>query len=350
MLIMLLFWALAFGIFVFPFLRGPSQVTEWGAPDPTRKVALADEDSDDAPIDRVFTDDVASFDEEGIVEESLSDHIQAASDGYFAPVSAELIDSGLLRFDRLENGQLDYEMLCAGCHGLIGNGAGPAARYLNPRPRNFRKGLYKFVSSAAGARPRREDMFRTITHGLAGSSMPGFWLLPEGRRWSLVEYVRLLAIRGEFEQAMLDWAWADEELPDPAEVFETVTRQWTDEATAEVFPTVPEPEFTEDTVAKGRELFLAQSGASCISCHGAGGEGDGPAADAMIDGWGYPIRPRNLTTGVYRSGGSSKGLWMAIANGIGGSGMPAYAGALSGEDIWHLVHFIQSLVPQGKDS
>ena len=152
-----------------------------------------------------------------------------------------------------------------------------------------------------------------------------------------------MAMRGEFEQSMLDWAWTDEELPDPQEVYESVTKNWSAEATKEVFPTSAQPANDAASIARGGELFLSESGASCLSCHGSDGKGGGPAAEGMVDGWGYPIAPRDLTTGVYRSGGSSKALWMAIGNGIGGSGMPAYAGAITGEDIWHLVHFIQSL-------
>ena len=36
-------------------------------------------------------------------------------------------------------------------------------------------------------------------------------------------------------------------------------------------------------------------------------------------------------------------LWLTIANGIGGTPMPSYLGALSGEQIWDLVHFVQFL-------
>ena len=338
-----MFLAIGIGLLVVPFLLGRSQFVDWEAPDPTRKVSLADDDPDDAAVDRIFTDDVAAFDEDMELEESLAELVERESQERFAWGSEALAASGLFDIDRLDNGRFEFELQCAGCHGLLGNGSGPAARYLDPRPRNFRKGMYKFTSVADGGRPRREDLLRTITEGLAGSSMPGFPLLPEGRRRSIVEYVRWLAVKGEFEQAMLNWAWSDEELPDPDEVYEIVAERWSEKETAEAFPTVAEPENDEASIERGRELFVSESGASCLSCHGAGGLGDGPASGAMVDQWGYPIVPRDLTTGIYRSGGSGRGLWQAIAHGIGGSGMPGYLDALGGEDIWHIVHFIQSL-------
>ena len=53
--------------------------------------------------------------------------------------------------------------------------------------------------------------------GLAGASMPGFRLIPSEERLDLTEYVRFLAVRGEFRQLMLDVAYDEEELPDPEE-------------------------------------------------------------------------------------------------------------------------------------
>ena len=173
--------------------------------------------------------------------------------------------------------------------------------------------------------------------------MPEFRLYSEEFRWDMVEYVRYLAIRGEFEQLALDIAWEDEEMPDFDEVEEIVLDRWSEESIRAVFPPISETNYDDESVARGRALFIDEAGANCASCHGAGGAGDGPAATATLDDWGYPIRPRDLRSGTYRAGSTPADLYRSIATGINGTPMPAYGGAISPESIWDLVHFVQSL-------
>ena len=45
-------------------------------------------------------------------------------------------------------GKAVYERKCIGCHGEKGDGKGPAAELLLPKPRDFTKGLYKIRSTA----------------------------------------------------------------------------------------------------------------------------------------------------------------------------------------------------------
>lgn len=342
----LLFWALAGALFVLPFLRA-KDAPHWGAPDPTRKLDPFS-DEDESPLDIPFAEDVAEFDvvaaeEEWELEGTLAELLGTASAERFGWETAGFESNELFDHRRVMAGRSVYIAQCAGCHGLEGDGAGPAARHLKPRPRNLLTGLFKFKTTEAGARPKRTDLFDTVTRGLVGSAMPDFRLLAEEKRWDVVEYVRYLAIRGEFQKTMLDIAWQDEELPDPAEVFEIVERRWQTEGMGRVYPTAAEPDFDEASVERGRELFNSAAGASCYSCHGAAGLGDGPSAGAFNDGWGYPIRPRDLTTGLFRAGDDGEALWRLIDEGIAGTPMPGASGTVSGEDIWHIVHFVQDL-------
>ena len=351
-LLQVLLLALALGLFVAPFL-GEQAATDWDAPDPARRVAAPE--GDEAPLDVPFAVDVADFDRVAVAEEfgldgTLAELIRTESARYFDPASPALAQSGLVQVERLAAGEESYVRHCAGCHGLTGDGSGPAARYLQPRPRNFRKGMFKFVSTKASARPRREDLYSTITRGLVGSAMPDFRLLPEERRWDIVEYVRWLSIKGEFEQLVLDAAWQDEELPDAADLHDIVAERWGAQETKEVYPDVPETPYDAASIERGREYFLSSTGASCVACHGEGGKGDGPTADAFADAWGYPIRPRDLTTGVFRSGGSPKQLYLVIANGIQGTPMPGALGVNTAEEIWDMVHFVQSLSAENPSS
>ena len=324
-----LFWLFGLALLFAPFLREP-QAPSYGAEDFTR-----------AEEDYVFDEDVAAFDEE--FDLGLAEALGEASERWFGEDSPELAASGLIEVARLENGREAYELHCVGCHNFNGDGGGPAATHLAPRPRNFRKGIFKFTSTDTGRRPLREDLHRTITRGLIGSSMPDFRLLSEELRWNLVEYVRWISMRGEFEQFALDMAWEDEEVPDLDELAELVRRRWSPERNKAVFPGAPETPFDQASIDRGRALYLDTASANCVACHGPGGKGDGVTADDYTDDWGYPIRPRDFTLGTFRVGSDAIDLYRSIATGIQGTPMAAFAGAMSAEEIWDVVHFVQYL-------
>ena len=77
-----------------------------------------------------------------------------------------------------------YRRNCLHCHGVSGAGDGPTAPFLYPIPRDYRKGIFKFTSTPSGFRPHRDDLRRTITYGLHGTSMPAFEALLTARRSS----------------------------------------------------------------------------------------------------------------------------------------------------------------------
>ena len=74
-----------------------------------------------------------------------------------------------------------YRKNCLHCHGVSGAGDGPTAPFLYPPPRDYRKGIFKFTSTPSGSRPHRDDLRRTITYGLHGTSMPAFDAAPDRR-------------------------------------------------------------------------------------------------------------------------------------------------------------------------
>lgn len=83
-------------------------------------------------------------------------------------------------------GKTVYEANCSGCHGMTGNGAGPAAAALNPKPRNFIEAKFKYPPNA-----KDTDLFKTVEKGVPGTAMPS-WKdsLSEEQRWSVIAYVR----------------------------------------------------------------------------------------------------------------------------------------------------------------
>ena len=43
-------------------------------------------------------------------------------------------------------GSKHFRLHCLHCHGLTGDGRGPSGKWLNPHPRDYRQGLFKFQS------------------------------------------------------------------------------------------------------------------------------------------------------------------------------------------------------------
>jgi mono/diheme cytochrome c family protein len=60
-----------------------------------------------------------------------------------------------------------YLANCATCHGARGDGAGPRAYFINPKPRNF-------VEDASRARFNRVALFAAVSEGRLGSEMPAW--------------------------------------------------------------------------------------------------------------------------------------------------------------------------------
>jgi mono/diheme cytochrome c family protein len=60
-----------------------------------------------------------------------------------------------------------YLANCATCHGARGDGAGPRAYFINPKPRNF-------IEPASRARFNRVALFAAVTEGRNGSEMPAW--------------------------------------------------------------------------------------------------------------------------------------------------------------------------------
>lgn len=237
-------------------------------------------------------------------------------------------------------GRLVYERNCIGCHGDAGRGDGPAARWLSPLPRDFQEGRFKFRTTPSGELPTVDDIRHVVHCGLAGSSMPGFPLMQEQHKRDVAEYVLYLATFG------LLAAEVDYELGRGATLDEVLGDDWQDlqdevlgDAFEEVWPVdVPAgDESSDESIARGRELYAAQ----CVACHGAGGRGDGPSSYALRDWKDAEVLPRDFTTGVYRAGSTPRDLFLRMRTGLNGTPMPEISG--SDDDLWALVHFMQSL-------
>lgn len=208
-----------------------------------------------------------------------------------------------------------YRKHCVHCHGVSGDGRGPTAKFLNPYPRDYRQGVFKFKSTFNAAKPTDEDLRRVLWNGAPGTSMPSFSLLPQSELESLVEYVKYLSIRGEMEQQLAQYVFdelGEEEVEgedgetkierialDPAndadqaaaikDILATVLAPWQEAADQVIVPDegqLPADARTADEIAasvkKGRDLFYGER-ANCVKCHGPTGLGDGQQTD--FDNW-----------------------------------------------------------------
>lgn len=90
---------------------------------------------------------------------------------------------------------------------------------------------------------------------------------------------------------------------------------------------------TADSIAAGERAF----GATCASCHGVDGRGDGPAAEGLA------VRPADLPTHVPFHDDAE--LFAFATRGISGTPMPGFAIELTAEDRWNLVNYLRSRWP-----
>lgn len=211
----------------------------------------------------------------------------------------------------LERGRELYAQHCAVCHGETGDGRGQAAYLLSPAPRDFSEGLFRVASTWNGV-PTDADLAQTLRRGMPGSSMPPWEWLPERDLQSLVLWVRELTREGAVRR-LLEWAeWEEEELT-REEALAIVEPQL---VPGEPIPPVGAVPGDPITLQEGRRIFVR----SCASCHGADGTGRG--ADEQRNADGTPVRPRDLTAGVFKGGASPDDIARRVLAGMPGSPMP----------------------------
>ncbi|MBI4612339.1 MAG: c-type cytochrome [Planctomycetes bacterium] len=206
-----------------------------------------------------------------------------------------------------QDGKAIYELRCVWCHGEKGDGNGPSAEGMFPRPRDFTRGEYKIRSTGAGERPTAEDLFRTVSRGLPNTPMPGWeGILGESERRAVVEYVMTF-----------DPRFASEE----PETIATPTGA--------------------GSVERGKEVFAR---ARCFTCHGREGRGDGGITTTLFYQWGLPFQARDLTRGwTFKGGHDPVEIYRRITGGLAGTPMGPYAEILSDEERWDLAHYVASL-------
>ncbi len=251
-----------------------------------------------------------------------------------------------------------YRKACRACHGDEGDGHGASAQGLWPPPRDLTQGLYKFGRVPAPGLPPDAELARILRNGLDGTGMLQ-WTLGNTDLDALLGYVKTFSPRWQKERA-------EEAVTAGTDPFAGQT----DRAAI---------------IARGEALYHGK--AMCSTCHPAyatrarlfeinaalGNAAAPPYSDLMYSSrvkdteycWRWhpgPVSPvnddRTCDEPVHavppdflhdplravRDVDRPRELFLTLAGGISGAGMPPWKGALPDEDLWAISHYVESLL------
>ncbi len=222
-----------------------------------------------------------------------------------------------------------YRQHCAHCHGITGDGHGPTAPFLNPYPRDFRMAKFKYKATPLRSVPTDHDLTDVLINGVPGTAMPSFRTMDGDQIAALVDYVKFLTMRGQYErflmaelsnldqgEPLIDLALAKQyrvmlEVREPtqqqqqqlgqleekhldtmwsvvgARLIEDVIARWVDaDKNRTAVPSAPnaysrDDRDHQDFLEKGRRLFYEKG--NCAQCHGDTGVGNGQLEN--FDDW-----------------------------------------------------------------
>ncbi len=221
-----------------------------------------------------------------------------------------------LDFNRYMEGKYLFERNCIVCHGPRGDGKGEMAPTLQPRPRSFREGMFKFRTTPFGSLPTEDDLRHTIKHGLTGTAMGMFSQLTEEDITNVIEYVKSFSRR---------WRKAEnyaEPMTFPAEP------EWFKEAASKAAH-----------AATGKALFQT----NCLACHGPAADGQGPTVPALKDIWEQPARPSDLRQPHLRCGDRPQDIYRVLTTGLNGTPMVSFDATLTPEQRWDIIAYLFTL-------
>jgi len=241
----------------------------------------------------------------------------------------------------LNLGHDTYMNYCMQCHGVNGDGLGPAAQGTYPAPRNFKQGAFKFASVGAGELPTDEDLKHTIRNGLRGTPMLP-WDISDERLDAVVQYIKTFSD-----------VWKEGEPGTPLEI------------TADPYG----PSRAEEAIAQGKKVYHGI--AQCYTCHPAyatleeinaasletTGNGvtsirEGAHLSTLLDSsYGHKFMPPDYTKDMIKTGSSPEQIYKTIGPGINGTAMPAWKGLLtstgsfeeSEKNQWALAYYVSYL-------
>lgn len=242
--------------------------------------------------------------------------------------------------ETLELGREVYQRNCAVCHGVDGDGRGPAAPGMWPPPRDFTSARFKFAGIQDRGLPADDELARIITGGLAGTPMRA-WDLAGDELDAVIDYLKTFSPEGEGFRSDRLAVVTPEIPPDPHDT----------------------PEARARALERGEELY--HSIFQCGSCHPAyapaerfrAWDAEPRAIDPHepVPKWAesydtvllppdflrHPLRAVRTEVEDGRLSHDARDLYRAIAYGLQGP-MPGY-GHLGADDVWAVAHYVKSL-------
>ena len=225
----------------------------------------------------------------------------------------------------VDRGKVLYKEYCSQCHGATGQGDGPAASGLIPKP--------AVHANMAFEKLPMEYLYNVIYHGgrsVGKSPTMPYWGLTIGQQGvaDVIAYLKA-TFKGIQETAATTTAGGPSGVcPQPRKTkrapgnFRKLTN--------------PLPA-SEANVKAGERLFQQTAQPlACMNCHGARGDGAGPMGAALNP------PPRNFTCGETMQDISDGQMFWIIKNGSKGTGMMAYS-TTPDNQIWQLIHYIRIL-------
>lgn len=209
-------------------------------------------------------------------------------------------------------GKVLYMEKCSQCHGESGDGKGVGADFFDPRPRDFTSGAFKLRTSESGELPTDADLARAIRVGMPYTGMPAW---PQ---------------------------FSDKEVADLVCFLKTFNSDFADTSIHPKIIAIPKPPaFSEESVRKGRDVYVENK---CMDCHGGLGRGDGESGPTLKDDWGNPIRPADLTRRwTFRGGHRREDIYRTFMTGLNGTPMPSFLNSVKEKERWPLVDYVHSL-------
>jgi mono/diheme cytochrome c family protein len=141
-----------------------------------------------------------------------------------------------------------------------------------------------------------------------------------------------------------------------------IHRFWQQAEYQGVLPETAQPKYSDETIIAGRKAFLRET-PGCFKCHGKDFRGqtawlshefiaeqqakpEAQREKINYDAWGDPAPAADLTARTLHGGRRPIDIYRRIYTGINGTPMPAFNQSLKEEPetIWHLVHYVLSVV------
>lgn len=243
----------------------------------------------------------------------------AKAEHYNPNVASPVVAKDIPEYDAAVRGQDVYRKQCAPCHGALGDGNGFLAAGFDVKPRDFRKGQYKFRTTMNGEFPTVADIERTIRVGVPNTTMPAW-----GQFLNASQIHDLSCYVITFSARFVDF--------------------WKQKSTPAMLAITPVPNDLAALANHGKELYMSSQ---CWKCHGELGLGNGPSAADLKDSWDQPIVATDLTyKWVFKNGHTPEDVYRTMSAGLNGTPMPSYYDSFTNDtDRWALVSYVLSLSP-----